>query len=431
MAASPELETPARQGSRALGILGAFLGAFLAAALTDALMLLDTEDWGRLIVLANEFLVGWAACWGYRLLRGYRSMKFAQWTVRLVLLLVQPLAMVTVLTLASLYRQYGTLAVHADTLYLTFLRAAYSLLDISTLVAWVLLLFLSLVFVRACWGVLLKYIDPSWYNDPRRLARIGGGGATFNMAPCWPLPANENIPERFEVDKGKLTVEGDTITVREKRKAQRSFSVKEVAGVVLGVSTGYNILYDKENRMLARFAWSRKNALVFGQYLVQRQVPFVDVNGSPVSTAPGATEYQAVPRQFTVREGKLCLGLGWFGVIFFGGTLIVDLFFLDGLTRLVCGAVFLFFTAMFIRILLAYYRRRLEVDGEEVSYTTSLGKTTRFRLSDIAEIRVSLDGWKVKDRDGKTLARFESNMSGADLLLACWNRSKQERNGIL
>lgn len=431
MTASPELEPQERQGSRALGILGAFLGAFLGAALTDALMLFDLEDWGRLIVLANEFLVGWAACWGYRLLKGYRSMRFAQWTVRLTLLLGQPLAMVTVLTLASLYRQYGTLAVHADTLYLTFLRAAYSLFDVPTLVAWVLLLFLSLYFARLGWGVLLKYIDPSWYNDPRRLARIGGGGATFNTAPCWPLPANENIPERFEVDKGKLTVEGDTITVREKRKAQRSFSVKEIAGVVLGVSTGYNILYDKENRMLARFAWSRKNALVFGQYLVQRQVPFVDVNGSPIPTAPETTEYQAIPRQFTVREGKFSLGLGWFGTVLLGGATLVCLLLLEGWERLGFTLLGLPLLALFVSLLLCYYNRRLEVDGEEVSYTTSLGKTTRFRLSDIAEIRVSLDGWKVKDRDGKTLARFESNMNGADLLLACWNQSKQERNGIL
>lgn len=429
MTVSPELEAPERQGSRARGILGAFLGAFLGASLTDALMLFGMEDLGRLIILANTCLMGLAACWGYRLLKGYRSMRFAQWTVRCAILLGQPLAMVAVLTLANLYRQYGTLAVHADTLYLTFLRAVDSLLDGSALVAWALLLFLSLTFVRLGWGVLLKYIDPDWYNDPRRLARIGGGGATFNMPPCWPLPANENIPERFEVDKGKLTVEGDTITVREKRKAQRSFSVKEVAGVVLGVSTGYNILYDKENRMLARFAWSRKNALVFGQYLIQRQVPFVDPNGTPVPVQ--AWEQPSVPRQFTVREGRLCLVLGWIGTVLLGGATLVCLLLMEGWERLGFTFLGLSLLPLFVSLLLCYYNRRLEVDGEEVSYTTSLGKTTRFRLSDIAEIRVSLDGWKVKDRDGKTLTRFESNMNGADLLLACWNRSKQERNDIL
>ena len=55
--------------------------------------------------------------------------------------------------------------------------------------------------------------------------------------------------------------------------------------MVLGVGSGYNILYDRENRELARFAWSRKNALLFGQYLIAHGIPFIDPNGEPIETS--------------------------------------------------------------------------------------------------------------------------------------------------
>lgn len=429
MTATPELEAPERQGSRALGILGAFLGAFSGALFTDLLLLVLPDEVGKLAALGNMVLVGWTACWGYRLMRGYRSMKFAQWTVRLTLFLAQPLAMVTVLTLASLYRRYGTLAVHADTLYLTFLRAADSLLDGSTLVAWAQLLFLSMVFARLGWGVLLKYIDPNWYSDPRRIAQSGGNGATFNMSPCWPLPPNENIPERFEVDKGKITVEGEQITAKGRWGKASTFSVREVAGVVLGTGSGFTVLYDKENRVLAKFGWSRKNAVLFGQYLLQRGVPFVTLGGQPVDTVSGQVE---LPRQFTVREGKLYLVLGWFGVILFSALGLVCLVFLEGGEKWY-AALTIPLLALFVLLLFEYYNWRLEVDGTQVLCRTAFGKGTQFCLDEVEEVKLRpiLGAWELRDREGKRLARVDQFMENAGLMMTYLKEYQTKKEGLI
>lgn len=427
MTAGPGLETPKKRGSRVRGAVGAFFGAFLGALLCDLLLLALPGDSGRLTMFGGMLLIGWMACWGYRLLRGFRSMRVAQWTVRIAIVLGQFLALATAYTLESLQRRYGTLRVHADTLYVIFSQSVERLLAWDSLFYLGILVLMELFFCRLSWGGLLKYTEPGWYSDPRRLARIGGGGATFNYPPCWPLPSAGHIPERFEVDKGRLTVEGSSISFRARGKAPRSFSIDEVAGVVLGVSSGYNILYDGENRMLARFAWSRKNALLFGQYLIGRGIPFIDANGTPIPTVPETRERQAVSRQFTVREGKFCLALGWGGVVLFGCGLAAVILFMEGVQRSVCGMGLLFFVGMFTWILLCYYRRRLEVDGEELTYTTSFGRTTRFRASEVGDIVWSINGCKLKDREGKTLARFENNMENSGLLAAYWNEYKRER----
>ncbi|MCI8475268.1 MAG: hypothetical protein HFF07_08030 [Oscillospiraceae bacterium] len=276
-----------RRGSRIRGILGAFLGAFLGAYLSDLLLFfLFESETGRLGFLGAMLLVGWTACWGYRLLGGYRSMGFAQWTVRLGLILGQPAALAAALIRRETRRLCAAgMTMDPAALRKICLETGALLLEPDALAAIGMLVLLSLFFVRLSWGGLLKYVDPGWYHDPRRLARIGGGGATSNMPPCWPLPPAGRIPTQFEVDKGRLRVEGSVLTYKTWGKPPRSFSINDVAGVVLGVSTGYNILYDRENRMLARFTWSRKNALLFGQYLIRRGIPFVDLNGAPVPTS--------------------------------------------------------------------------------------------------------------------------------------------------
>lgn len=425
MTAGSELETPKKRGSRVRGGLGAFLGAYLGALLCDLLVITLPGDGGRLAMFGGMLLVGWMACWGFRLLRGFRSMRYAQWTVRCAILLGQFLALTSAHTLESLQRRYGTLRVHGDTLYVVFCQSVERLLARDSLLYLGMLVLMELFCCRLSWGGLLKYVDPGWYHDPRRLARMGGGGATFNYLPAWPLPAVDHIPERFEVDRGRLTVEGDTITVREWRGTSRVFSVGDIAGVVLGVSSGYNILYNKDDRMLARFAWSRKNALVFGQYLIQRQVPFVDLNGAPVAVQ--IAEQPPVPRQFTVREGKFCLVLGWIGTVLLGGATLVCLLLLEGWERLGYTLLGLPLLALFVSLLLCYYNRRLAVDGEELTYTTFFGRTTRFRASQVGDIVWNINGCKLKDREGKLLARFENNMKNADLLVAYWNEYKQER----
>ena len=149
-------------GSRVLGILGALLGAFLGTFCWQLLMFFSLGQdyaWGSLTILGG-IVVGWTACWGYRLLRGYRSMGFAKWTMRVCIALAQPVSMACMYTMMSLRRRYGTLRVHADTLAVVFSQSLQDLLEGDALLLLGQLTLVVLVFSRLGWGVLLKYVDP-------------------------------------------------------------------------------------------------------------------------------------------------------------------------------------------------------------------------------------------------------------------------------
>ena len=271
------------------------------------------------------------------------------------MLLAQPASMAVVFTMMSLRQRYGSLRVHADTLAVVFGQSVQNLLQTDILLLLGQLSLIVLVFSRLGWVTLLKYVDPQWAADPRRIAQTNGGGASFNLLPGWPLPDPGPVPERFTVDKN-LEVNGEELTFRRRMKQDVRFRPGDIGGVVLGPSNGFNVIYGRDKQVLAKFAWSRKNALLLGQYLLQRGVTFVDPSGAPVSVGGGAVRPD-VPRQFTVREGKFCLALGWGGVVLFGCGLAAVILFMEGVQRLVCGMGLLFFVGMFTWILLCYYRR--------------------------------------------------------------------------
>ena len=75
VAVSCELEEPPR-GSALTGILGALFGA-----LVGAVPWFLTSTFADFFVGWLGFLVGVAACWGYRLFKGRRSTRFAMATV--------------------------------------------------------------------------------------------------------------------------------------------------------------------------------------------------------------------------------------------------------------------------------------------------------------------------------------------------------------
>lgn len=415
-----DTETPIAQatpkGSRLLGALGAFLGALLAALVTDLLIFFLPGDTGNLTILLNMILTGWAACQGYRLFRGYRSMLFARWTVRASIALAQLLALSLLFTLAVLQKAWGTLPLSAGDVLFTFTRSAVHLFRSSPLASLSLVLG-TLFFARLSWTGLLKYVDPVWYAHPRRLARIGGAGAAFNMPPCWPLPPADAIPSSFSVDKGKLTVADGILTFKPWAKPRRTFPLSDVAGVVLGVSTGFNILYDKENRELTRFAWSRQNALLFGQYLLAHDIPFIDPGGVPVPTQPPAeTQAAPLPHTFTLRQNKLALIVGWLCLLLFGGCTILAFLFVEFPTSLLCGGFFALFDLLALYLLLAYHNHRLMVEGSNLTYTSPGGRTTRFPLTDIARGTLNNGQLRLLDRAGRPLAKLGMDMKNAPLL---------------
>lgn len=412
----PELETPEQQGSSILGVLGAFLGALLGHGLwLGCMFALPSGSVLWDLIIFGGLFAGFFSCWGYRLFRGRRNMKFAWRVVRLCVMLAVPAAIVLCTAALVLYWAKGWWAAGPQVVWLALTGSVERLVTERDWKPILILSLISLFLARISAPILLKYADPGWYNDPRRAAQSNGGGAMFNYLKGWP-GISEPIPHSFTVDKGKITVEGEQITAKGRWGKVTAFGLREVAGVVIGPGSGFNVLYDKEKRVLAKFAWSRKGADLFGQYLLEHGVPFEDLQGQKLDLTPQKVE---LPWQFEVRESKVCLWVGVICLVLFSVLSALCLFVMDELAILIALLVFLFFVLLSAWLLLSYKNRRLVVEGNALTYTTAFGRTTRFRVDEVDSFRYRFGRGtrELRDREGKLLARFEDNMEGAALLV--------------
>lgn len=74
---------------------------------------------------------------------------------------------------------------------------------------------------------------------------------------------------------------------------------------------------------------------------------------------------------------------------------------------MVFGCIFLIFTI----------RRKIVVKGSEISYQPTFGKIRTFQVADISGIRLWATDLKLIGRDGRVLARFETNQMNSSILL--------------
>ena len=255
-------------GSAVLGVLGSFLCAFLASTVWFLLMA-GARNWvwgGKLTVLGG-FLVGPAACLGYRLFHGLRRRRFAYHATRLCAMLSVAPAFPAMLLLNAL-PLYGSLGGAWEVV-----RRGLFLSDIADILLYAF--FLPLLSAELCQKRLLKYTDPAWARDPRYAAAQYAGGLLYNCRPDgMPLPGSEEIPLRFKVGSA-LEVDGELIRTTPSLGRERRFSAEEVAGVVLGPNTGSNVLFDGQGVPLAKFAWSMDNASIFASYLMEWGVELI------------------------------------------------------------------------------------------------------------------------------------------------------------
>ena len=434
----PELEKSAEQSGALRGISGAFLGAAVGTALWYGLMFFMMDNWdpfGKLTVLAGV-LVGWLSSWGYRLFQGLRAPRFARNIVRLSCVLTQPLAVFGMLFLVALTRlaQRGQ-DLDRDTVWITLSAAWEALFQRQVFGIVVVFIVLALVFSKTGMGGLLKYTDPAWYSDPKRLASLNGGGALYNYLSHWPPVEAEPVPVQFQVGTG-LEVSGETVTVSSSLKKSQRFAAGQIAGVIVGPSNGHNVLYDRNNQALAKFAWSMKNANLFTRWLLQRNVPFYDITGAGLSAQEEEPETSKpeLPQRFTVRESKVFLVLGAAGCLLFSGLTLAAVWLAgrELATGLLCMAVFLFLLLFCVWMLLAYSRRRLEVDGDTLRYTAALGRKTEFQITQVEQIKTRplCDGWTLLDRNGQVLARLENHMTNAQQMLAYLNQYLERKNAV-
>ncbi len=234
------------------GIAGAALGAHLTLGLwTALLMFLQSCGMETSLVFLGLFLPCPAAYLGYWALRGLRRRRFAYAAAWGCAFLALPLAAKP-----------------------------------DTVAAWLGVCFLSgVAVVLSRWlfqEPFLRYVDPAWYKDPRRIAAKGGGGRSPNR--CGPetgfgLP----VPDAFAVNEGGggavLYVRGAALRWEPRLAKGRTFSAGDVAGVLVGPAC--SALYDSKGETLARFRTSQKNGPLLARYLRDRGVPFYGLSEVP------------------------------------------------------------------------------------------------------------------------------------------------------
>ncbi|MCI8811121.1 MAG: hypothetical protein HFF84_13665 [Oscillibacter sp.] len=231
-----------------LGVLGGFLGAFLSGTIWIKLcaFLFTGPVVHQLLygfcILAS-IIIGPFACFGYWLFRGLKNRKFAY------------------------------IMTHACTFLGTASASFFYWKPWDG--AWCLLFGIFAFCLSGGFGQvrLLRYTDPAWYADPRRAAVIRAGGLMYNYRPKEiPLPA-EQLPPAFSIG-GQLKAKGQILRTTPSLRKSRTFLVDDIAGVILGPTNGSNVLYDRNGQVLAKFAWSLKNADLLAQLLDEHGVPF-------------------------------------------------------------------------------------------------------------------------------------------------------------
>lgn len=128
--------------------------------------------------------------------------------------------------------------------------------------------------------------------------------------------------------------------------------------------------------------------------------------------------------EYTVREPKIALFIGLPYTVFFLGLYALSMIYAVWYCADLGAA--LFFTLLFggvlfpgIYLIVSYFRRRLIINGTQISYTPAFGSARIFSIGDIQVITLNaVTSVKLRSLDGKRLACFELNMAGSRAALS-------------
>ena len=418
-----DIDSPEFQGSVLRGILGSIVGMSVCVLV---LLLCCLVDFNRLMILL-QLLVGAVIGWFYRLFHGRRSKPAAYAIVgvctMLTCLLWMPvlvavhlsceiplsrLAQMPVEAWAELWSRFGKLPL---------LFAGLGLI--------------GLFFSR---GRLLAYAD--WQKEPWYIAGFNAGGATYNLLPD-KLP-NRRPPERFAVSSRftpgeRIVVEGSTLRWVRPVRRERSFTRRDIAGVVLGPSGGSNVIFDQSCQVLAKFAGSMENADLLLRWLMERDIPVHNApdrwrvlpEEEPVSGEHSVREQPASQQQFTLRLKKSTrrgfTGIGCFFLLFSICVIPLLIWLLQyepmtpvGLSVIVgLDLIVLVCSILFLRMGKVY---RVEIDGERIRAYSRFGRPAEFSVRDVSDVSRSI-GWIVLyDKEWKPLAKLDPGLEHLELL---------------
>lgn len=227
------------------GLAGAALGAYLASRLwAGALAFLREYRVETSLAILGPLLFCPAAYLGYWCLRGPRRRRFAYAAAWGCAFLALPLT------------------VRPDT--------AVGWLSACLLGA--LFAFLSQFLGRERF---LRYTDPAWYRDPRRVAAKYGRG---RLAGHWHIspPFGQEVPLSFDAKCGStvLHVRGEAIQVEPNLRRGWTFLARDVAGVIQAPGVGHCVPYNARGEALAVFCLSEENGETLARYFRKRGVLF-------------------------------------------------------------------------------------------------------------------------------------------------------------
>ena len=399
------------QGSILRGILGSVIGMIVCILVMLLCSLFQMRSFSTMLQLFVGLVIGWF----YRLFHGRRSKTAAYVTVGVCTISASVL-WAALLALLSVFVS----------------PAPFTAADWGRLWGeiWELLLLyagLGMIGFFLTRRSLLAYAD--WKRGPWHMAYAGGNGYFYNLLPE-KLPA-VNPPAYFAVHSRfapgtRLIVEGSSLRWRRRLRKDRVFSVDDIAGVVLGPGNGCNVLYDKNYQVLAKFAGSMEHADLMFLWLLQREIPIVNVPAgwhSPDNANPEPESVKSsVPlQQFTLRLKRSTrigfTGIGWF-LLLIGVALFLALDFSALTMAERTATIFLELAVMGMGIV--YLRMGkisgVEADGEQMRVVSRFGRAKEFSVRDVSSVSRSL-GWIVLyDREFKTLAKVDSYLEDMERL---------------
>ena len=419
-----DTDSPEFQGSVARGILGSAVGMAICVLVLLLCWLVEFQG----LLLLFQLFVGAVIGWFYRLFHGRRS-KSAVYAIVGVCTMLTCLLWMPVL---AAIRLSGDIP-----LSMLLQMPAWAWAELWSR-SWRLLLLctgLGLIGLFLNRRKLLAYAD--WQKGPWYITGFNAGGATYNMLPE-KLP-DKRPPERFAVSSRftpgeRIVVEGNTLRWVKPIRRERSFTRRDIAGVVLGPSGGSNVIFDQNYQVLAKFAGSMENANLLLRWLMEQNIPIhnapdrwrVVPEVEPVSEEPSSSkEMPAAQRRFTLRLNKSTrrgfTGIGvfllLFGIVF--AAVLVWWVPSDPMTpaELVTLVVLdLILLVLSILFLLIGKVCRVEVDGERIRAYSRFGRPAEFSVWEVADVSRSI-GWIVLyDREWKPLAKLDPGLEHLEQL---------------
>lgn len=421
---SLDTDSPEFQGSVARGILGSVVGMAVCVLVLLLCWLVEFQS----LLLLFQLFVGAVIGWFYRLFHGRRS-KSAAYAIVGVCTMLTCLLWMPVLAVIRLSGEIplSMLLQMPAGAWAEWWSRSWRLLLLCT--------GLGLIGLFLNRGKLLAYVD--WRKGPWYIAGFNAGGATYNMLPE-KLP-DKRPPERFAVSSRftpgeRIVVESDILRWVRPVRRERSFTRRDIAGVVLGPSGGSNVIFDQNYQVLAKFAGSMENADLLLRWLIEQNIPIhnapdrwrVVPEVEPVSEEPSSSkEMPAAQRRFTLRLNKSTrrgfTGIGvfllLFGIVF--AAVLVWWVPSDPMTPAELAALVvldLILLVLSILFLLIGKVCRVEVDGERIRAYSRFGRPAEFSVWEVADVSRSI-GWIVLyDREWKLLAKLDPGLEHLELL---------------